>query len=88
MENAKILCWKFKAQEAIIKQLIREMYTEENAAKKASLINRLMKEVRVLLYCEHYSPKPPNCKRCRNIARWYMYGSALIAAPSTTLKTR
>jgi hypothetical protein len=68
-EQTGIKCAKFQAQENIIAGLTQQINAAKIGAEKASKAQRLMEAVEVLLSCDDYSHKTPDCQYCRGFSQ-------------------
>lgn len=58
----------FPKQEAEIERLTAAINRAPTAAEKAPVAQELLEAVDVLLACERYDAKDPNCRLCRNFS--------------------
>ncbi len=77
-EQTGIKCPKFQAQESIIAGLTQQINAAKIGTEKASEAQRLMEAVEVLLSCDDYSERTPDCEYCRGFSQLRQKSAELI----------
>jgi len=77
-EQTGIKCAKFQAQESVIVELTQQINAAKTGTEKASKAQRLMGAVEVLLGCDDYSEKTPDCQYCRSFSQLRQKSAELI----------
>jgi hypothetical protein len=77
-EQTGIRCAKFQAQESLIAGLTHQINAAKTGTEKASEAKRLMEAVEVLLSCDDYSNKTPDCQYCRGFSQLRQKSAELI----------
>jgi len=77
-EQTRIKCAKFRAQESVIAGLSQQINAAKIGTEKASKAQRLMEAVEVLLGCDDYSEKTPDCQYCRSFSQLRQKSAGMI----------
>jgi len=77
-EQTGIKCAKFQAQENVITGLTVQINAAKTGTEKASEAKRLMEAVEVLLSCDDYSDRPPDCRYCRSFSQLRQKSAGMI----------
>ncbi len=81
MTNQGIKCPLFLAEEKKIKRITDGINEAETLGKKAEKAKELLDEVDILLQCENYDEKNPDCVNCRRISNLRMETATLFVKP-------
>ena len=77
--NEEIQCANFLQHEDKIKTLMRKINAHEKLTGKGPLAEELVDEVKVLLNCEDYNKKKPDCINCHTISAFRKRTAELVS---------